>query len=491
MPIDASIIAGLRPVQIQQQDPLEQYGKSLTLRNLMQQGDQQQTAIEDDAAVRSAYRQSGGDSKRLRALLEGGGQYKAVQSLDKFNLDNEAKRASIDKDKAETVSKAVAAHRDQLAGVETPQSAAQWVASAYQDPILVPIVSRTGSLQDALARIPQDPQAFQQWRQQSALGATKFIEMNKPHVTTQDLGGTSQLVATPGLGGAPTVLSATTKTQSPDSAATDARVASEGGLNRENHRLIAGIGADGKPLNSLPEGTVDLAKVSPVDLEAAYRYFSDGSLPPNMGRGQQGMAESRRIRSIAAQIGQSLGVSPEDARANQLAFKGSGQAVTQLVRREAQIGANVRNFDFNADQVMQLSQKVDRTGIPVANAWINAGKRAVQGNPELSAYDVAVKTTVNEFAQIVSGTTAGATTEGEKQKAEKLLNAAQTPEQVTAIINQMRIESQNRMKSFADQKRATLDSMRAGGSKPKESDQPKPVTAAPTKPGGIKFLGFE
>jgi hypothetical protein len=74
MPIDASIIAGLKPIQIQQQDPLEQYGKSLTLRNLMLQGDTAQRIADDDMAVRSAYQQAGGDSKTLRALLERGGQ---------------------------------------------------------------------------------------------------------------------------------------------------------------------------------------------------------------------------------------------------------------------------------------------------------------------------------------------------------------------------------------------------------------------------------
>lgn len=95
MPIDPNIIAGLRPLQIQQQDPMEQYGKSLTLRHLMMQGDQAQQANQDDAAVRAAYQQAGGDSKRLRSILEGGGQYRAVQALDKFDLDQRAKNAEI------------------------------------------------------------------------------------------------------------------------------------------------------------------------------------------------------------------------------------------------------------------------------------------------------------------------------------------------------------------------------------------------------------
>ena len=182
-----------------------------------------------------------------------------------------------------------------------------------------------------------------------------------------------------------------------------------------------------------------------------------------MGRGTQGAAEALRIRTIAASLDAQGGGSPEDARIRQLALKGDVTAINQIRKREVAVGANVKNFDFNADQALQLSAKVDRTGVPIANAWINAGRRSVTGNPELSAFDVAVKTTVNEFAQIVSGTTAGATTEGEKKKAEALLNSAQTPQQLSAVINQMKIESQNRMRSFAEQR---AESMPTNGAKP-------------------------
>lgn len=216
MPIDASIISGLRPAQIAQPaDPFEQYGKSLTLKNLLLQNQQAQQGAQDDQATREAYQQAGGDSSRLRALLQGGGQYKQIQALDKFQLENEEKRTNIDKGKQDILTKAVAAHRDELANINDPQSMAQWVASAYKDPVLAPVVSKGGTLEQALARIPQDPQAFQQFKQQAALGATKFIEMNKPHVQTQDLGGTSQIISTPGLGGAPSVLSTTAKTLTP------------------------------------------------------------------------------------------------------------------------------------------------------------------------------------------------------------------------------------------------------------------------------------
>lgn len=102
MPIDASIISGIRPAQIQQPDPMEQYGKTLTLKNLLMQSDQAQRGLDDENTVRDAYKKSGGDSATLRALLSGGGQYKQVQALDKFDLETREKRAAIDKHEADT-----------------------------------------------------------------------------------------------------------------------------------------------------------------------------------------------------------------------------------------------------------------------------------------------------------------------------------------------------------------------------------------------------
>jgi hypothetical protein len=107
MPIDPSIILGVKPVnlQFQQPDPIEQYGKVASLQALLGQGqlqgmqiDQAKQGMADDASYRTAYQQSGGDSARLRALLQGSGNYKALQALDKTELENKKTQAGIAKD---------------------------------------------------------------------------------------------------------------------------------------------------------------------------------------------------------------------------------------------------------------------------------------------------------------------------------------------------------------------------------------------------------
>lgn len=95
MPLDPNIILGIKPAQIQMQDPLEQYGKSLTLKNLMLQNHAAEQGAQDETAQREALISSAGDNARYRELLSGRGQYKAVQALDKFNLENKKTAAEI------------------------------------------------------------------------------------------------------------------------------------------------------------------------------------------------------------------------------------------------------------------------------------------------------------------------------------------------------------------------------------------------------------
>lgn len=494
MVADASIYGQIKPAQ-PLEGPLDQYGKVLNLKALMGQSklhDLQTQQLEQNMGEEQATRdvfKNAAPGATLESLLPD-----VMRASPKAGI---SMTGQITKQKQEA---ATTAHTEaQTKDITAGHVAGAWAAMAkgggsdeavkQVHDTMAPLVGeeKATSVTNQLLAMP--PEMRLPWMTAQAgqhKTGQEALKIFFPPAHMQDSGGQITPVSTSTLPGGPAAGSPVpggqplVKTETPEGKAAREQAVVENQKNRDTRLLTAGIDATGKPLNAgKPGETIDLGKVSPADMQAGYRYFTDGTLPPNMGRGNQGAAQATRIRDIAAQLSTNLGVAPEEVRANQVAFKGSGAALSQLARREAQIGSNVRNFDFNADQVLQLSDKVDRTGTPVVNAWLQAGRRAVSGNPELSAFDVAVKTTVNEFAQIVGGTTAGASTEGEKQKAEKLLNAAQTPEQIKAVINQMRLESQNRMKSFADQKAQTLATMRAGGPK-KDETAGSPANAKPS-----------
>ena len=107
MPIDPSLILGVRPVPVQAPDSIDRYAKIMNLRNAQDQGDlqglqlqQAKQGLDDETAVRDIYRQAGGDNARLRALLTEKGLRKPLMELDKFDLESRAKEAAIAKDKA-------------------------------------------------------------------------------------------------------------------------------------------------------------------------------------------------------------------------------------------------------------------------------------------------------------------------------------------------------------------------------------------------------
>lgn len=106
MPIDPSIIMGLKPATFATQDPLDAAQKSLALQHLMGAQDLQGVQVEqarqgmaDDAATRQAY-MGGGTNSDILARLRGTGQYKAVQALEKAQLEAQGKQATIKKDTA-------------------------------------------------------------------------------------------------------------------------------------------------------------------------------------------------------------------------------------------------------------------------------------------------------------------------------------------------------------------------------------------------------
>ena len=225
------------------------------------------------------------------------------------------------------------------------------------------------------------------------------------------------------------------------------------------------------------------APISPEAIKnAASRYNIDGTLPP-MGMGKAAAAGRSAILNEAAAQAGVAGLSGDDQRIRQIGNKANSAALSKIQQQQTMVGAFERNFVKNADIVEEYSKKVDRTGVPILNKWINAGKRSVTGDPELAAFDVSVKAVSNEYAKIISGSMGNtATAQGEIAKVSALLSAAQTPEQVTSVVNLMRRETANRMKGFDEEK----DSLRASMSTAPKKADPAPAAAQPAKKSAIK-----
>jgi uncharacterized protein YqeY len=207
------------------------------------------------------------------------------------------------------------------------------------------------------------------------------------------------------------------------------------------------------------QGNVAPAMTQDAVDNAAARYNVDGTMP-TMGMGKAAADLRAKILNRAAELSATDGMSPEQRRTWQIGNSANKSALTKLEGQAQIVGAFEKTFNANANMVDELSTKNDRTGVPIINKWIQAGKRSVTGDPDISAFDLAVKSTVNEYTKIVSGSMGNTPmAESEIKKVDALLNTAQTPEQVKAVLDRMRQETGNRMKGFEDQRGELMNRM--------------------------------
>jgi hypothetical protein len=217
MALDPSIILGAKSPQfdLSQFSPMNTLASAMKLKQLQQEGDINALNLRERRGLQEFL--SGGreteapdlNSPEARTALvtrfgETGrkvatgltGIDKARADLLKAETDEKTRRNAL------TVSK-TAQYRDLLANVNDQRSAIRWIQLQQNDPDLVDSPIAKVSIMDAARSIPADPEGFNQWKQQAALGISKFIELNKPSTMQINRGGATDVIQTPGLGGAP------------------------------------------------------------------------------------------------------------------------------------------------------------------------------------------------------------------------------------------------------------------------------------------------
>lgn len=208
MAIDPSIALGVRGVELQNpmnalaqfsqiqgaqqanrlnQLQMAEYERARTeeegLRNYLSGADL--TATETRNALMSKYGKSGREFA------------KNLTELDKARTEESARRTKLAIDKT-------GLYRDMVGTLQSPADAVEFMKLQANDPDMAGTPITRMPLMKVLSSIPQDPIAFENWKKQTALGMNKFVELNKPSIQTINQGGQTQVLQTPGLGGAPT-----------------------------------------------------------------------------------------------------------------------------------------------------------------------------------------------------------------------------------------------------------------------------------------------
>jgi hypothetical protein len=202
------------------------------------------------------------------------------------------------------------------------------------------------------------------------------------------------------------------------------------------------------------------------------RVFLKTGVMPVFGMGKNASNARDEIYNMSTKIGLDMGMSPEQI-AQQIAdskvtYNATKNSYNRLSTQEGLVNAFEKTASLNADQALKLSNKVDRLGIPIVEAWkqnLQSGKGIVN-NPTLAQFRVANDTFLTEYAKVMSGQTSGAAVSDYKIKATNdLLAKSYDKESYAAAVAQMKIDMANRREGFTQEKQVIL----SGGN---QSNQP-------------------
>jgi len=124
-------------------------------------------------------------------------QQRAAQAQQEFGMrQQEFAAGQAEKKRLSTaaiVTQKTASARDALLRAPTAADARRIVEMQYADPDLGPIRGRFGSLAQALAEVPEEPSAFQQYKEQEAMGMEAFLkQQGSNRAFTTAMGGAPQ-----------------------------------------------------------------------------------------------------------------------------------------------------------------------------------------------------------------------------------------------------------------------------------------------------------
>jgi hypothetical protein len=244
MALDPNIALGVRGIEIA--NPLAQYSQVAQIQNAQNQNQlaqfqlgAAQRAEKSQNLLADAYSQSTNpetgkiDYNKLTSLVAAGGGGAQIPGIQKSRLEFETAQTAQQKAQTELLDSRLKQSRGFLDTLDPndPTAPARYIAwheANHKDPVIGPALAARGisvdqSRQSIESAIAKGPAAFAALLNQSKLGTEKFMELNKPQLSTKDTGGAVVDRTFEPLTGKLTELSTTTKTATPGEKLADAR----------------------------------------------------------------------------------------------------------------------------------------------------------------------------------------------------------------------------------------------------------------------------
>ena len=202
----------------------------------------------------------------------------------------------------------------------------------------------------------------------------------------------------------------------------------------------AAAGGDGAS-TGLSEDAIDLL---------AREATKDRMVLSNIGRGVQG---ARDLRSVLNKMAEDAKTSGDGSIvAKRAAFGADKKALDQLIPQYDAIIAFEENARQQGRILVDLAKRVDSTGIPVVERWIRAGRRKVQGDPDVAEFNAQMQLYRTEAARIMTQPRlVGQLTDSARHEMKEFLDGNDSAPQIERVVQRLERDFDVRKKTLEEQ----------------------------------------
>ena len=160
-----------------------------------------------------------------------------------------------------------------------------------------------------------------------------------------------------------------------------------------------------------------------------------------------------RFNNMIGQVELELKQNGDSLASRKYALNAEKTSLANITKQKDVIESFENTAERNLDLAQNLSEKVDRTQIPLLNKAIISADAKILGSVEAQQFADACITAKNEYAKVVTTINGGGAnvTDAARAEADKMFEACQTKEQMIGVIKTLKQEMQNRKLSYYEQ----------------------------------------
>lgn len=163
-------------------------------------------------------------------------------------------------------------------------------------------------------------------------------------------------------------------------------------------------------------------------------------------------AQRQSIISEVTKLNKGEGISAREGAAEVSNTISTKKSLDKMVPQLDAITAFEKTADNIGDKLVSIAKKVDQTGVPAMERWIRAGRKSIEGDPDVTELNARMQTFRTEAARIIANPNlTGVLSDSARHEMESIIPSAASAEQIERGVDVLKSEAKTRREYLAAQ----------------------------------------